>query len=350
MRDIYDIYEGILDDDDVVTQKAEGAAIVSQLISNGIYYACAEVKARFASACENQLATFKDGNLCFFNDSAKVATEVVIDYDKAKNFLKRINLKSIEAPHVAIFNTGSDFSMFGTINTRLLKIATPDKTIKNLKVVRGRDWDSTVIKNADINYIRGGYDFCTSRMGIPEGCNTLMIDGYEKYTFQNSEIGLRFLSVRGEGVDFKNCKGELEEIKVYDPGLFYSECGKELIKLFDSNYKFAHYVNSNMKKERKTSSVQKIVAFFGNKKYFCPDSNPFKVIGKLKDICDVSGFKSLQVLEYQDNNYNIWLTKDKDAAQRWQRIDRFKYEDNYHHQFPLEQTTDGYYVIICSTK
>lgn len=347
------LYEALLDTDLEITKNIEEYSIISQLIDNGILYACEKTKARFAVACQNEIASFKDGELSFFNDKAKVCSEVVIWYDLAKDFLKKHNIKSISAPQITIVEPKDDLSMFGTLRTRYLRIFEPEtNTIKNMNVEKGRIVDYTFIKNSDIRFKRGGSDFCDSRQGLIMENSVIKIETFDKITFQNCDLNLGILNIHGEGVNFKSCRGDLASIEVYDPSLFDSEFGKELFKIFDDRYEFWCWADKGGQKQelRKTNNIRKTLAFFGNKRYYCPNKSPYRIIGSLKDICDVSGFNKLYVLRFYSNNYAVNFTTNIYTAQRQQRIERFKYETNDHQQIAPEQTKDGYYVVIFNEK
>lgn len=347
------INEAILDTDTTITKNAEEYSVVSQLIDNGILYACEKTKARFALACQNEIASFENGHLSFFNDNAKVCSEVVIWYDRAKDFLKKHNIKSISAPQITIVKPQEDVSMFGTLKTRYLRVYQPVKDIiKNTDIEEGRMVDYTVIKNGDLNFRRGECDFVDSRQGLIMENSVIKIETFNKITLQNCNIDLKILNIQGEGVNFKNCKGNLLSIEVYEPSLFDGEFGKELFKIFDDKYEFWCWADKGGQKQelRKTNNIRKTLAFFGNKRYYCPNKSPYRITGSLKDICDVSSFNKFYVLKFYSNNYAVNFTTDIYTAQRQQRIDRFKYETNDHQQIAPEQTKDGFYCVIYSEK
>lgn len=347
------LYEALLDTDITITKNAEEYSVVSQLVDNGIFYACEKTKARFASACQNEIASYSDGELSFFNDQAKVCSEVVIWYDRAKDFLKRVNIKSISAPQITIVYPKDDLYMLGTLKTRYLRIYNPvSNTLKNLHTEKGRIVDYTFIKNSDINFRRGGYDFCDSKQGLIMENSVIKIETFDKITFQNCVLNLSILNIQGEGVDFKSCKGDLAGIEVYDPSLFDGDFGKELFNIFDNTYEFTCWVDKGGQRQeiRKTNNLRKTLAFFGNKRYYCPNNSPYKIIGSLKDVCDVSGFNKFYYLKFYSNNYAVDFTSRLTVAKQWQRIERFKYTTNNHQEIPLEKTKDGYYVVIYCEK
>lgn len=353
MRSLYNILESILDVDDTITKNTVEHAVVSQLFDNGIFYACEKTKARFASVCQNEIASYSDGELSFFNDDAKICSEVVILYDRAKDFLKRINIKSISAPQITIVHPKDDLDMLGTLKTRYLRIYNPaSNTLKNLHTEKGRMVDYTFIKNSDLYFRRGGYDFCDSKQGLIMDNSVIKVETFNKITFQSCDINLSILNIQGEGVDFKSCKGDLAGIEVYDPSLFDGDFGKELFNIFDDTYEFTCWVDKGGQRQeiRKTNNLRKTLAFFGNKRYYCPNNSPYKIIGSLKEVCNVSGFNKFYYLKFYSNNYAVNFTTNMYTAQRQQRIDRFKYETNNHQQIAPEQTKDGFYCVIFSEK
>ena len=133
---------------------------------------------------------------------------------------------------------------------------------------------------------------------------------------------------------------------MYDPSLFDGVLGKRIFQLFDPTYSFKHYINANMKKERKTNSIRKILAYFNSKKFFAPDDTPYKIVGSLKDIIDVSKFKDFYLMMLKDNNTTICITPDLDRARRIQNTERLHYTNNNQQAHQVEQTKDGFYVVI----
>lgn len=342
-----DISEGILDTDDDITSGASGDIIINQLVDNGIFYACVKTKARFASACENEIASYKNDVLSFINDKIKLSSEVTIDYSKAKSFLSKHHIKSIEAPIVSIFNIdGDDYSFLGHIKTRQMKIHEPAGSIKNLHVSPCSTVPFTVIKNGDIRYRYGGADFCDSIADLTSEYTFIKVETYREIEFVNSIIDVNQVTISGEDVKFKNCSGDLRNIELYDPSLFDGMLGKRIFQLFDPSHRFNHYINANMKKERSTNSLRKILAYFNNKKFFAPDDTPYKIVGSLKNIIDVSKFKDFYSMMLKDNNITIYITPDLDRARRVQNMERLHYSNNNWQAHQVEQTKDGYYVIV----
>ena len=347
MRSLYNILESILDDDDIVTGKVIGASMVNELVENGIYYACKKTKSHFASACDNEIASYNNGVLSFINNEIKLSSEVTIDYDKAKSFLSKNHIKSIEAPVVSIFNINSDdYSFLGHIKTRQMRLYEPKDSIKNLHVSPCSTIPFTVILNADIRFRRGGAEFCNSKADLTSDNTFIKVETYEEAEFVNSIIDLNEITISGEDVKFKNCSGDVKNIELYDPSLFDGVFGKRIFQLFDPSHNFNHYINPNMKKERKTNSIRKILAYFNNKKFFAPDDTPYKIIGSLKNIIDVSKFKDFYIMMLRDNNNTICITPDLYKARRLQSIERLHYSNNNWQAHQVEQTKDGYYVVI----
>lgn len=347
MRNLYNLLESILDDDDTVVSKTIGASMVNELVENGIYYACKKTKARFASACENEIASYNNGVLSFINNDIKLSSEVTIDYDKAKSFLSKNHIKSIEAPIVSIFNIiGDDYSFLGHIKTGQMKLYEPKVSIKNLHVSPCSKIPFTVIQNADIRFRHGGADFCNSRADLTSDYTFIKVETYEEAEFVNNTIDLNEINISGSDVTFKNCSGDLKNIELYDPSLFDGSFGKRIFQLFDSTYSFWHFINTRIQKERKTNSIRKILAYFNNKNFFAPDKTPYRVIGSLKNIIDVSKFKDFYSMILKDNNTTIYITSNLDSARRLQSLERLHYTNNNRQMYNVEQTKDGYYVVI----
>lgn len=354
MKQLIDVIESIMDDDATAIKSVSSNVshqIIELLISNGIYYANkTNTREKTIQSGEIEIASYINDHLSFFSDSG-LASVIIIDYNKVENFLKQLKLKSIEAPKITIIDPPDDMSVFGTLYTNELVIRTNYycRSLTNIKVKKCSDWKGTVLFNVRNDNFGSFYETATFPKRLHD---TIYINNGGEYTLQNCDLNCENLYLHGDNITFTNLTGNITNIEFYDPGLFDHKYGfgEEIFTLFDANYSYRHEQTNRDTVLRKTNRIIKLLSYFGNKNYSLPDSSPFKVIGKLGDILNITKIKNLESVKFRNNKYTLLFTKNINLAKQCQDIDKFKYMSNDFKKYPLEQTTDGFYTVIYESK